>query len=361
VNKTTSLIAVVKADAYGHGALGVIPTLIENGVGTRAVSILDEAIQLRKAGITIPVLVMNYTDPARAEEIIEYSLTQAVYCHNLAEALSRTAVRLGKQAKIHIKIDTGMARVGFQPGYKAVKDIAQINNLSGIIIEGLFTHFASADEVRREYTNPQYERFKSVVKELNKMGIMIPVKHIANSAAIIQYPDMCLDMVRPGIILYGLYPSKDIDRSLIELKPAMRLLSKVSFVKEIDAGVPVSYGRIYETKRKSIIATIPVGYADGYSRLLSNCGRVLIHGQFAPVVGRVCMDQFLVDVTDIPGVKTGDEAVLIGRQGNNEITADEVAELTGTINYEVVCLVGKRVPRVYIKDGRVINIANYLI
>ncbi len=361
VNKTTKLIAVVKADAYGHGVLGIIPTLIENGVGTLAVSILDEAIQLRKAGVTIPVLVMNYTDPARAKEIIEHNLTQAVYCHDLAEALSRTAVRLGKQAKIHIKIDTGMSRVGFQPGYKAVKDIAEINNLPGIIIEGLFTHFASADEVRREYTNLQYERFKSVVNELNKMGIMIPVKHIANSAAIIQYPDLCLDMVRPGIILYGLYPSKDMDRSLIELNPAMRLLSKVALVKEIDAGVPISYGRIYETRRKSTIATIPVGYADGYPRLLSNYGRILIHGQYAPVVGRVCMDQCMVDVTDIPGVKTGDEAVLIGKQGNNEITADEVAELTGTINYEVVCLVGKRVPRAYIKDGKVIDIVNYLI
>lgn len=361
VGKMTEVMAVVKADAYGHGVRETVPTLLENGATRLAVSMLDEAIQLREMGITVPVLVLSYTDPVRAEEIINYNITQTVFSHDLAQALSKAAVKLGKQAKIHIKIDTGMSRVGFQPGYKAVKDVVEINSLPGIVIEGLFTHFASADEADREYTKLQYWRFESIVNELNRIGILIPVKHISNSAAIIQYPNLCLDMVRPGIILYGLYPSKEVDRSLIDLKPAMQLKAEVILVKEVDAGIPISYGRIYETKRKSKIATLPVGYADGYSRLLSNRGRVLIHGEYAPVVGRICMDQCMVDVTDIPGVKTGDEAVLIGRQGNNEITADEVAELSGTINYEVVCLIGKRIPRVYIKDGKVSNVVNYLI
>jgi len=361
VGKMTEVMAVVKADAYGHGVMETVPTLLENGATRLAVSMLDEAIQLREIGVTVPVLVLNYTDPVRAEEIINYNITQTVFSHDLANALSQAAVKLGRQARIHIKIDTGMTRVGFQPGYKAVKDVVEINSLPGIVIEGLFTHFASADEVDREFTKLQYERFESIINELNRIGILIPVKHISNSAAIIQYPNLCLDMVRPGIILYGLYPSKDVDKSLINLKPAMELKAEVILVKEVDAGVPVSYGRIYETKRKSKIATLPVGYADGYSRLLSNCGRVLIHGEYAPVVGRICMDQCMVDVTDIPDVKTGDEAVFIGRQGNNEITADEVAKLSKTINYEVVCLVGKRIPRVYIKDGKVLNVVNYLI
>ncbi|NLY18345.1 MAG: alanine racemase [Clostridiaceae bacterium] len=359
--KMTEVMAVVKADAYGHGVMETVPTLLENGASRLAVSMLDEAIQLREIGVTVPVLVLNYTDPVRAEEIIKYNITQTVFSHDLAQALSKAAVKLGKQAKIHIKIDTGMSRVGFQPGYKAIKDVVEINNLPGIVIEGLFTHFASADEVDQSYTKLQYERFESIINELNRIGILIPVKHIANSAAIIQYPNLCLDMVRPGIILFGLYPSKYVDRSLIDLKPAMQLKAEVILVKELDAGVPISYGRIYETKSKSKIATLPVGYADGYSRLLSNYGRVLIHGKYAPIVGRICMDQCMVDVTDIPDVKTGDEAVFIGRQGNNEITADEVADLAGTINYEVVCLVGKRIPRVYIKDGKVFNIVNYLI
>lgn len=361
VGKMTEIMAVVKADAYGHGVKETIPTLLENGASRLAVSMLDEAVQLREIGVTVPVLVLNYTDPVRAEEIIKHNITQTVFSHDLAQALSKAAVILGKQARIHIKIDTGMSRVGFQPGYKAVKDVVEINNLPGIVIEGLFTHFASADEVEKDYTRLQYERFESIINELNRIGILIPVKHISNSAAIIQYPNLCLDMVRPGIILYGLYPSKDVDKNFVELKPAMELKAGVVLVKEVDGGVPISYGRIFETRRKSIIATLPVGYADGYSRLLSNCGRVLIHGEYAPIVGRICMDQCMIDVTNISGVKTGDEAVLIGRQGNNEITADEVAELSGTINYEVVCLVGKRIPRVYIKGDKVVNVVNYLI
>jgi len=362
IGKMTEIMAVVKADAYGHGVIETVPTLLENGVSRLAVSMLDEAIQLRELGIKVPILVLSYTDPVRAEEIIRYNITQTVFSHDLPRALSKAAVKMGKEARIHIKIDTGMTRVGFKPGYEAVKDVVQISSLPGIVIEGLFSHFSSADEDDPGYTMMQYERFESIVNELNRIGIIIPVKHISNSAAILQYPNLDLQMVRPGIILYGLYPSEQLKKTAIDLKPAMELKANVILVKDVEANVPVSYGRTYVTKRKTTIATLPIGYADGYSRLLSNRGRVLINGEYAPVIGNICMDQCMVDVTDIKqSVKTGDEAVLIGSQGGKSITADEIANLTNTINYEVVCLIGKRIPRVYIKNGEVVKVVNYLI
>jgi len=362
VGKMTEIMAVVKADAYGHGVFETVPTLLENGASRLAVSMLDEAIQLREFGVKVPILVLGYTEPSRAEDIIKYNITQTVFSHELAEALSDAAVKMGKQARIHIKIDTGMTRVGFKPGYGAVKDVVRISELPGIIIEGLFSHFASADETDREYTMLQFERFESIIQELNRIGVLIPVKHIANSAAVIQYPNLHLNMVRPGIILYGLYPSDEVDRSSIDIRPGMELKARVVLVKEVEEGTPVSYGRTFVTKRKSRIATLPIGYADGYSRLLSNRGRVLIHGQYAPIVGNICMDQCMVDVTDIDEeVKTGDEAVIFGVQGKNEITVDEIAKLCNTINYEVVSLIGKRIPRVYFKGGKVVNVVNYLI
>ena len=361
VGKMTEVMAAVKADAYGHGVFETVPTLLENGVSRLAVSMLDEAIQLRGIGVKVPILVLSYTDPIRAEEIVQYNITQTVFSHDLPKALSRAAVKLGKESRIHIKIDTGMTRVGFASGYSAVKDVVEISKLPGVVIEGLFSHFSSADEAERDYTMLQYERFESIIQELNRIGILIPVKHIGNSGAILQYPNLDLDMVRPGIILYGLYPSDAVDKSVIDLKPAMSFKAKVVLVKEVESGVPVSYGRTFVTRRKSRIATIPIGYADGYSRFLSNRGRVLIHGHYAPVIGNISMDQCMVDVTDIPfEVKTGDEAVIFGSQGNKEISVDEVAKLQQTIHYEVVCLIGKRVPRVYLKEGKIVNIVNYL-
>jgi len=361
-NKRAELMGVVKADAYGHGVMEVTKTLLENGVTSLAVSMLDEAIQLRKNGINVPILILSYTDPARAEEIILNNVTQTVFSHDLAEALSKAAVKLDKRAKIHIKIDTGMTRVGFAPGYSAVKDVVRISKLPGIIIEGLFTHFASADEKDSEYTLMQFERFMSICTELNRIGILIPIRHVANSAAVIQFPQMHLNMVRPGIILYGMYPSEEVDRSRINLKPAMELKANVILVKDVEEGTSISYGRIFTTNRKSRIATIPIGYADGYTRLLSNKGKVLINGQVAPIVGRICMDQCMIDVTDVRGeVKVGDEVTLIGAQGENRITAEDVADQIGTINYEVTCVIGKRIPRVYLKDGRIVKVLNYLI
>jgi len=361
-NKKAEIMGVVKADAYGHGVMGVVRTLLDNGVTRLAVSMLDEAIQLRKFGIEVPILILSYTDPIRAEEIILNDVTQTVFSHDLAKALSDAAVKLGKKAKIHIKIDTGMTRVGFMPGYSAVKNVVEISKLPGIIIEGLFTHFASADEKDKSYTYMQFERFMSICSELGRIGVHIPVKHVCNSAGLMEFPEMHLDMVRPGIIMYGLYPSEEVDKSKISLKPAMTLKANVILVKEVEKNTCISYGRIFTTKRDSKIATIPIGYADGYSRLLNNKGKVLINGEFAPVVGRICMDQCMVDVTDLRSeVHVGDEVVIFGRQGENEITVEEVARDMGTINYEVVCVVGKRIPRVYLKDGKICDIVNYLI
>lgn len=360
--KSAEIMGVVKADAYGHGVMEVAKTLLENGASRFAVSMLDEAIQLRRAGIEVPILILGYTDPRRANEIIENDVTQSVFSHDLAQALSDEAVRQGKKVKIHIKIDTGMSRIGFLPGYNAVKNVVEISRLPNIIIEGLFTHFATADEKNREYTNTQFERFMSICCELQRIGIHIPVKHCANSAAIIEYPEMHLDMVRPGIILYGMYPSDDVNKAKIDLKPAMTLKANVIMVKEVEKNTSISYGRIFTTGRTSKIATIPIGYADGFNRMLSNKGKVLINGEFAPVVGRVCMDQCMVDITDIgSSVEVGDEVVLIGAQGQNNITAEDVAQTIGMINYELVCIVGKRIPRAFVKDGKISKILNYLI
>lgn len=368
VNKRTEIMGVVKADAYGHGVMEVTKTLLENGVSRLAVSMLDEAIQLRENGIDVPILILSYTDPVRAEDIIKYNVTQTVFSHDLAEALSDAAVRLGHKVKIHIKIDTGMTRVGFMPGYNAVKNVVRISKLPGIIIEGIFTHFASADEKNKSYSYMQFERFMSICTELKRIGVHIPIKHVANSAAIIEFPEMHLDMVRPGIILYGHYPSTEVRKDKILLKPAMKLKANVILVKEVENNTSISYGGVFTTKCRSKIATIPIGYADGYSRLLTGKANVLIHGELAPVVGTICMDQCMVDITDIGkdyiegdgiksggigdsrkndgnsignDVKVGDEVVLFGKQGEKEIKVEELASLIGTINYEILSVVGK--------------------
>jgi alanine racemase len=355
-------MGVVKADAYGHGVLQTAKTLLDSGVSRLAVSMIDEAIQLRNSGIDAPILVLSYTDPVRAEEIIINNVTQTVFSHDLANALSEAAVRLNRNTKVHIKIDTGMTRVGFMPGYSAIKNVVEISKLPRIIIEGLFTHFASADEKDRDYTYMQFERFMSIFSELQRIGVYIPIKHVANSAAIIAYPEMHLDMVRPGLILYGLYPSEEIQKQVVELKPAMTLKANVIFVKDVEKDTSISYGRIFTTSRESKIATIPIGYADGYTRLLNGKARMLINGEFADVVGKICMDQCMVDVTGLGSpIKVGDEAVIFGEQLGKTIRVEDIANSIVTINYEVICLIGKRVPRVYTQDGLVCNVLNYLI
>ncbi len=354
------VMGVVKADAYGHGVREVANTLLANGVTRLAVSMVDEAIELRQDGIRVPLLVLGYTDPCRADDIIDYDITQTVFTHELARALSERAEQRLARVKVHVKIDTGMGRVGFLPGYSAVKDVVEISKLPGLVIEGMFTHFAVADETGQQdaYTLRQFELFNNISTELSRVGIHIPVRHVANSAAIIRFPQMHLDLVRAGIILYGLHPSAATDTGAIDLWPAMSLKARVTNLKELEAGSSVSYGRTFQTKARSRIATVSIGYADGYLRAFSNRACVGINGERCPVRGRVCMDQLMADVSCMKGpVSVGDTVELFG----GEISVNELAVLADTINYELVCLIGKRVPRVYYKEGQVCNVLNFIV
>ena len=367
VRRSAEICAVVKADSYGHGVERVVPVLLKNGATRLAVSMLDEGIQLRGSGIDVPILILGYTDPRRAPEIIAHRLTQTVYSLDLARALSQAAVDLGQDARIHIKVDTGMGRVGFLAGYEAIKAITAIAQLPRIVIEGMFTHFATADEPDDSYVWQQFEQFMGISRELDRIGLSIPIKHVCNSAATMRFPAMHLDMVRPGLILYGMVPPGCPD-AYTDLQPAMTLKSNLVLVKHVPPDTSISYGRLFTTERNSVIGTIPIGYADGYSRRLTHRASVLVRGQRAPVVGRICMDTCMADLSDLldaNAAKTGDEVVLFGYQRFNGQTAtipvDEMAEWLDTINYEVTCLIGKRVPRVYFKDGALEHISNYLI
>ena len=362
VKPEAQIMAVVKADAYGHGVAHTVPVLLENGADRLAVALADEAVQLRHLGVTVPILVLSHTEPARAGELLKYDITQTVFSPDLLEALSKAALKTGKRAAIHVKLDTGMNRVGVNPEKEALDFIQLCSQKEGIHLEGVFTHFSTSDERDGEYTRWQYSRFTGFMEKLKQSGYDVKFCHAANSGAIMQYPDTALNMVRPGIILYGIYPSGEVDPGLIDLKPVMTLKSRITMIKTLNEGDTVSYGRKFRASGKTRLATLPIGYADGYSRLLSNKGRVLINGQYAPIAGNVCMDQCLVDVTGITGpVNVGDEAVLIGTQGRETLLADELAGLMGTIPYETVCAIGKRIPRVYLRNGQVEAVQNSLI
>lgn len=281
-----------------------------------------------------------------------HNIALTVYTLEGAEAVSKAAQEAGIKAKIHIKLDTGMGRLGFLPTEKSISDIMKIFKLPNIDIEGIFTHFATADSKNKTYTMQQFERYMWVCSRLEEENIRLPLRHTANSAAIIDLPETHLDMVRAGLIIYGMYPSDEVEKTKISLKPAMALKTVISHIKELPPGYSVSYGAAFTTTRDTVIATIPIGYADGYSRLLANKGEVLVRGQRSPLVGRICMDQCMIDVTHVNGVSVGDEVVLFGKQGADAILADDIAKILGTINYEVVCMVGKRVPRIYIKEGK---------
>ncbi len=344
----TRLMAVVKANAYGHGAVPVSKTVLAAGADYLGVAILEEAQELRSAGISAPILILGFNPAEQALEAVKLDLAQTVSSLEGAEAISRAAVTLGKTTKVHVKIDTGMGRLGFLTGFDTAPEILKIARLPGIEVEGLFTHLAAADSVDKKYTYEQYEKFMEIDARLKKLGLHIPVKHAANSAAVIDLPDLHLEMVRPGVSIYGLYPSGEVDRNKVDLIPALSLKAKAVHVKTVPAGTSISYGRTFITTRETTVATIPVGYADGYTRLFSRKARVIIHGQQVPVLGTICMDQFMVDVSEVPAVKIGDEVVLLGQQGEEKITADELAGLIGTINYEIVCMISARVPRVYV-------------
>ncbi len=349
--KHVRIAPVVKADAYGHGAAECAKELRRAGVKTFCVAFVDEALALREAGIKEDILLLGYSQSAWAKEIIDQDLTPSVFTVQGAHDLHEEAVKQGKTGKIHIKIDTGMGRIGFA-WQEAAEQIKKIYEMKNIFIEGIFTHYASADEKDKQFTLLQQERFESIVCTLNNAGIVIPVKHAANSAAAIDMEQQNMNMIRLGISLYGLYPSQEVQRQKIALKEVMQLRTKVAFVKNVEPGDSISYNRRFTATKPMRVATLPIGYADGYRREFTNNAYVMIAQQRANVLGTVCMDQIMVDVTHIADVKEGDDVILFGVGG---ISAEELAQRAGTIGYEILCGISKRIPRVYLKDGQAVG------
>lgn len=354
MGEDTQIIAVLKADGYGHGAVPIAKEIQDYSyIWGIAVATVEEGKELRKAGIKKPILILGYTYEEDYEQIVEEDFQPTVFKLSMAEQLSKAAVKAGKILKIHIKLDTGMTRIGYRHIQDAVPEILKISKLSGIAIEGIFTHFARADECSLTPAYQQLKKYQEFLKALEKEGISVPIKHCSNSAAIMRMQDAYFDAVRAGIILYGMYPSDDVERDKIHFNPVMELKSHIAYIKEVESGVEISYGGTFTTEKTTRVATIPVGYADGYSRGLSNKGSVLIRGKRAKILGKVCMDQFMVDVTEIPEAEELDEVTLLGKDGTDCITMEELGTLSGRFNYEFACCISKRVPRVYYKNGQV--------
>ncbi len=352
IGEKIELMAVVKGNAYGHGILDVSSVVLNNGATRLAVARLEEGIFLRKAGITVPILILGLTLKQQAELLVSYNITPTVCEYEMIEKLSESAIKEDKVVKVHLKVDTGMGRIGIF-SHDILRFIKRIRALRNVEIEGIFTHFSVADEKDKTYTEKQFRKFMGVLTALEKEGIRIPIKHLGNSATLLDLPHMWLDLVRPGISIYGLYPSTEVQKT-IKLIPAHSFKTRIVFLKELSMGESIGYGRTYTTnQRRTKVASLPVGYADGYNRLLSNQGEVLVRGRRFPIIGRICMDQTMIDVTNLPQVEIGDEVVLWGRQGQEEITVEEIAEKIGTINYEIVHMPDKkRVPKLFIKDGK---------
>ncbi len=359
--KESLVTAVVKANAYGHGSIEAAKVFLENGADRLAVATLQEAIELKKAGIEVPILILGPIPSEQHFLALKWDIIETIFTYESAKKLSELAIKNKKKVKIHIKIDTGMGRIGFLPEEDSIKQIEAISKLPNLEIEGIFTHFAKADEIDKTSAKKQFERFQWVIKKLEEIGINIPIKHVSNSAATIDLPEFNLDMVRAGIMIYGLYPSNEVDKEKIDLRPAMTLKAKITNVKKVPKNTGISYGHKFITKDESIIGTIPIGYADGFTRLLSSKVEVLVKGKRVPVVGRICMDQCMLDLSDVEDVEIGDEVVIFGNGEKGVPHIDEVAEKLGTINYEIVCMVGRRVPRVYIKNGEIVKVVDYLI
>ncbi|RGS81705.1 alanine racemase [Coprococcus sp. AF21-14LB] len=360
IDAKTKMIGVVKTDGYGHGAIPVARMLeAYEYVWGFATATLDEAVLLRKSGIRKPILVLGCIFPDQFEEMLEHEIRMTVYQEEQMQELSDLAVQLDRQAYFHVKLETGMSRLGFAPTDDSVEAIRRIIDLPHMKAEGIFTHFAKADEEDKTYTRQQLTIFHEMTSKLKERGVTFPYEHCSNSAGIIDVREANCDLVRAGIAIYGLYPSQEVSKKAVELKPALSLISHVEYVKTISAGTSVSYGGTFVAEKEMQIATIPVGYGDGYPRSLSNKAYVLIHGKKAPIIGRVCMDQFMVDVTGIDNVKFGDQAVLIGTDGEETITVDQLSELADRFNYEFVCDLGKRIPRVYCRDGKIIEQIDY--
>lgn len=353
IAKGTKIVAVIKADGYGHGA-EAIARLIEDYdyIWGFAVATPEEALQLRTFGVKKPILILGIVFEEYFTEMIAKEIRLTVCTYEMAQKLSEEAQRQGRDVHIHIGLDTGMSRIGFADRQASVEEIKKISQLPNLKIEGMFTHFARADETDRSPAIDQLNRYLNFAKLLEDAGIQIPMKHCSNSAGIIRVPEANLNAVRAGITIYGIYPSNEVERDIVKLIPAMELKSHISYIKTVEPGAAFSYGGTFTAKKEMKVATIPVGYADGYPRSLSNKGWVLIHGKKAPILGRVCMDQFMVDVTEIGDVKKGDEVTLLGRDGDEFISIEEIGDLCGRFSYEFACDISPRVPRVYIKDGK---------
>lgn len=361
IGEDAQIIVVIKMDGYGHGSSPIAKMLEEKDyVWGYATASFEEAIVLRDVGIKKPILVLGCIFPEQYEEMLARDICATIYMKELAEGISNAAIKYGKTARIHLKIDTGMGRLGFFSNQDSVQEIMDINALPNMKIEGMYTHFAKADEIDKSYTTEQFHRFLWMKDALSKAGVSIPFYHCDNSAGIIDLPEMKHNLVRAGIATYGMYPSEEVNHDAVDLKPALSLISHVTFVKEVEAGTPISYGGTFIAEKKTKVATIPVGYGDGYARGLSNQADVLIHGHRARIIGRVCMDQFMVDVTEIPDVKFMDEVVLIGYDGEEHIPVEELSGMCGRFNYEFVCCLGRRIPRVYMKDGKIVEQVEYL-
>ena len=353
IAEDTKMIAVVKADAYGHGAVPIAHLIEDHDyIWGFAAATAEEAVHLRQAGITKPILILGIVFDEYFPELVQYDIRPAVCEYDEAKKLSDEAVLQNKTVHIHIALDTGMTRIGYADIPESVEEIKKIAELPNLEIEGMFTHFARADEYDRSPAMVQLERYQDFSKRVEEAGVDIPLHHCSNSAGIIRVPEANLSIVRAGITIYGIYPSSEVERDIVKLEPVMELKSHVTYVKDVPAGAAISYGGTYVADKKRRVATIPVGYADGYPRQLSNKGWVLIHGKKAPILGRVCMDQFMADVTEIDNVKKGDEVTLLGRDGDEFISIEEMGDLCGRFSYEFACDISPRVPRVYIKDGK---------
>lgn len=357
----TKMIGVIKTDGYGHGAVQIGHELEKmEYVSGYAVATAEEAFILRHAGLMKPILILGYTFPYCYEELIRQDIRPAVFREDTIEELAACARRLGKSAKVHVKVDTGMTRVGIRPDESGLAFVDKVLQTQGVELEGMFTHFARADEKDKTAATGQLTTMRAFMDRVEReLGYRIPVKHCANSAGLIEMREADMDAVRAGITLYGLWPSAEVSRDIVKLRPVLSLRTHIVYIKEVEAGVPVSYGGTYVTPKRMRVATIPVGYGDGYPRGLSGRGSVLIRGRRAPILGRVCMDQFMVSVEDIPDAAEGDEVTLIGTDGGQQITMEELGELSGRFNYELACSLGRRIPRVYLKDGRVTAVKDY--
>ena len=366
ISDKSMLLCVIKADAYGLGAVALAKVYERLGADWFAVSNLEEAFQLRNNGIKKPILILGYTPANMAYELSKLNISQAVFSEEYANDLSNYAAKNNVKVKIHLKIDTGMSRIGFvfkneRENLETIKELRRVCNLENLITEGIFTHFAVADEAGKsiETTNGQFSAFSDICKILKDSGINIKIRHCSNSGGILNYPQTNLDMVRAGIILYGLFPSNYV-RNKLDLQPAMSLKTVISQVKTVPEGTAVSYGGTFVTQRKTKIATVPIGYADGYLRVLSSKASMLVNGKKAPVIGRICMDQAMLDITDIENINENTVVTVFGKDGDAEIKVEDIADIANTINYEILCLISKRIPRIYIKNGEKIGQLNYL-